>query len=139
MILLVPLSLSTLRFWGVSIYLLLPVCYCTLYFSLTRKWSESLFAHLHYFTSSIVLADLLSVCDEFGSWFCHLGISSFVCECLGGGSRLKIPPYFVLLKNPQVSVHYYLCLNAGIVFLSILSTFLLSQCCRLNLPVVCGN
>jgi len=75
------------------------------------------------------------VCDGCGYRFCHPGISRFVAEYLDGGSRLKIPPYFLLLQNPQVSLHYYLCLNAGHVFLSILSKFLLSQFCHLNLPV----
>jgi hypothetical protein len=41
---------------------------------------------------------------------------------------------FLLLQNPQVSVHYYLCLNVRYVFPSILDKFILSRFSYLSPP-----
>jgi hypothetical protein len=45
--------------------------------------------------------------------FAIQGFPGFVCEFLYVGTRLTTPPYFLLLQNPQVSLHYHLCLYVG--------------------------
>ena len=124
------LGLSTLNFLG-FLFISCFLCILHLYFCLTRKWLMLLFAPLHDFTFSILLADLLSV-SIWSVWLLVLPSGDLqVCEFLYMDSRLKLS-YFLLLQNPQVSVHYYFCLNIGRVFLSILSKFVLSWLWHLN-------
>jgi hypothetical protein len=47
----------------------------------------------------------------------------FVCGYLCVDNRLKIPPYFSVLQNPQASIHYYFILNVNFVFLSLVNFF----------------
>jgi len=130
-------SLSMLKFFGGSH---LFHAFCMLFYIYIFLWPEnvqscclllSMILHLVYCLQTLCQL----VYDQYGYWFCHPGVSRFVCEFLYVGTRLKTPPYFLLLQNPQVSVLYHLCLKVGYVFLSILGKFPLALILELKFPI----
>ena len=112
-----PVSLPTL-----NSYFMLSVCYFTTRLSFDQHMIGVLVLLLRVILHLVYCLQTFChlVYDQCGYWFCHPGVSKFVCELLYVCNSLKISPYFLLLQNPHVSLHHYLWLNVGSVFLLVL-------------------
>ena len=86
---------SYIKRFGVPIYFTPSVCYFTSILSFDQKMiSHGLLLRLILHPVYCLQNFCQLVYDQCGYWFCHPGISKFVCEILYVCSSLKILPFF---------------------------------------------